>query len=453
MFNKSPDHNANYLASIVKLSNLRKHTAADRLQCIALYGNNVITGLDAKDGDLYCYFPLECAISEEYLKYTNSFREPEKNADPKQKGFFEQHGRVRALRLRGERSEGYIVPVSTLENFARDVLKQKLTITEKNVGTDFDVLFEHTLCKKYIPKGTKTPGMGGKKTKGNVKKYKSKLVENQFRFHEDTAHLKRQVSLIQPDDFIAITEKLHGCNFIVGNLLVKKKLGWKEQIAKWCGVPVVETEYGMLYSSRAVIKNHVMDDGKLNVNFYDSDVWKIVADKIIASLRPGISVIGEIVGYTPSGAMIQKGYDYGCSPGNLDFWIFKVTYTSPAGDVYVFNHRETVAFCNKFGFKMPQTHFYGKAKDRFPELDVNEHWHENFLQKMIDTYLEQKCKLCQNDVWAEGVILRKDTPHEWDAFKLKSFNFLQYETEQLDAGVVDMESAETSDSEPEQTEQ
>lgn len=445
MFNKSDKHNPNYLASVVKLSGLRKHSNADKLQCISLFGNNVITGMTAKDGDLYVYFPLECAISSEFLKYTNSFRDSTLNKDSSAKGFFEYHGRVRALRLRNERSEGYIVPVSTLEDFAKDVLGQKIEISEKFVGTDFDLFFEHTLLKKYVPKGMRNEGEGAKKkTKGNVKKYASRLVENQFHFHQDTSHLKREVSKISPDDYISVTEKLHGCNFIVSHVLVKRKLSFLDKIAKFFGAKVVETEYGMLYSSRAVIKNSVMDDGKENNHFYDADVWKIVADKIFPSLPQGVSVVGEIVGYTPSGQYIQKGYDYGCSPGNLDFWIFKVTHTTPCGKVYVFNHRETVEFCKKFGFKMPETHYYGLAKDHFPEISTENHWHDNFLQKMIEVYLEKKCKLCKNDVWAEGVILRKDTPFEWDAFKLKSFNFLEGESKQLDSGEVDMETAESA---------
>jgi len=447
MFTKTEKHNANYLASIVKIEEFRSHPNADNLKMVSLFGNNVITGIDAETG-FYCYFPLECAISKDFLKHTNSFRESAENADNTKKGFFELHGRVRALRLRGERSEGYIVPVSTLEDFAKNFLNKNITISDQHVGEDFDLFFNHEFCKKYIPKGQRS-GERSKKTKGNVKRYKSKLVENQFRFHEDTSHLKREMFRVSPDDYIAVTEKLHGCNFIVSNLLVKKKLSIIDKISKYLGANINDTEYGMLYSSRAVIKNSVMDDGKQNDHFYDVDVWKIVADKIIPSLANGISVIGEIVGYTPSGQYIQKGYDYGCSAGNLDFWIFKVTYTSIDGHVYVFNHRETVAFCNKFGFKMPKTHYYGKAKDHFPELNVEDHWHDEFLQKMIETYLEKKCDLCQNDVWAEGVILRRDVPFEWDAFKLKSFNFLEQETKQLDAGEVDLETQESTQSEEE----
>jgi len=447
MFNKSEKHNPNYLASIVKIESFRPHSNADKLKVTSLFGNNVITGINAENG-IYCYFPLECAISNEFLSYTNSFRDKDLNRIKEQKGLFEENSRVKAVKLRGEKSEGYIVPVSQLESFAEDVLNQKIEITEKYVGSDFDLFFEHSICKKYIPKGMRNSGEAGKKkTRGNVKKYASRLVENQFNFHQDTSHLKREMHRVSPDDYISVTEKLHGCNFIVSNVLVKRKLSLVDRVSKFFRANVAETEYGMLYSSRAVIKNSVMDDGKENNNFYDTDVWKIVADKIFPSLAKGISVVGEIVGYTPSGQYIQKGYDYNCSSGNLDFWIFKVTHTSACGKVYVFNHRETVDFCQKFNFKMPQTHYYGKAKDYFPEISVENHWHDNFLQKMIDVHLEKKCTICTNDVWAEGVILRKDSPFEWDAFKLKSFNFLEGESKQLDSGEVDIETAESSQTE------
>lgn len=444
MFSKSNNHNPNYLASVVKLQGLHKHPNADRLQHVSLFGNNVITGLDAKDGDLYVYFPIESAISKDFLSYTNSFRDTTLNVDSTKKGMFEKHGRVRCVRIRGERSEGYIVPVSSIEDFIKGFLGKDFQIKEQHVGEEFDMLDTHVLCKKYIPKNVRNSERS-KKTKGNIKKYISRLVENQFHFHEDTSHLKKEVGRISPTDYIAVTEKLHGCNFIVSNVLVKRKLSIPEKIAKFLKIPVIDQEYGMLYSSRKVIKNSTLNDDKDNNHFYDADVWKIVADKIFPSLAKGISVTGEIVGYTPTGQYIQKNYDYGCSPGNLDFWIFKVTYTSPDGHVYVFSHRQMVDFCLKFGFKTPKEHFYGQAKDLFPDIDVENHWHDEFLNRMIDRFMEKKCDICKNDVWAEGVVLRKDTPNEWDAFKLKSFNFLEYESKQLDSGEVDMETAESTE--------
>lgn len=446
MFTKSPNHNINYLATIVDIKEFRPHPKADRLKLATVYGNTVITSISAEPG-MYCYFPIESALSKDFLAFTNSFRDKEMNKDNTKTGFFEPHGRIRALKLREMKSEGYIIPISVLEDFVKNHLKKEFVIGTKLVGTDFDTIHDHEICKKYVSRGHNMPGAPGKKTRGNVKKYQSKLVEGQFHFHPDTAQLKRNMGNLSPDDYISVVNKIHGSNFVVSNVLIKRKLSIKERIARFFGVKVEETEYGMLYSSRTVLKNSIMDDGTTPTHYYDADIWKIVADKIFPALKEGISVTGEIVGYTPSGKSIQKSYDYGCQPGELDFYIFKVTYTSAKGDVYIFNHRETVAFCEKHGFKMPETYYYGKAKDHFPELDTTQHWHDNFLNKLMETYMEKKCGICKNDVWAEGVIVRRDIPFDWDVYKLKCFNFLGYESEVLDSGEVDVETEENNNEE------
>lgn len=440
MFRKSENANENYVASIVKIDEFRPHSNADRLKIATVFFNNVITGIDAPPG-LYVYFPIESALSVEFLAYTNSFRDKEMNFNKEKAGMFESHGRVKAVRLRGEKSEGYIISASVLEDFVKNVLYKNLTVTEKDVGIDFDSVGDHLLCKKYIPRNTRQPGEPGKKTKGDIKKYISRLVENQFHFHESTAHLKKCIGNISPEDYISVTAKFHGCNSIISHVLTKRQLSFWEKLAKKFGVKVQESEYGMLYSSRTVIKNDRLVPKNHN-HFYGEDVWKIAADTIFPKLRPGISVIGEIVGYASTGGMIQKNYDYGCSPGQQKFYAFKMTYTSPNGNVYVFGHREMVKYCQEFDIPMVPTYFYGKAKDMYPDLDIENHWHENFLQKLTDDYLEKKCAICKNDVWDEGIVLRKEVPHEWEAYKLKSFNFVQQETKTLDRGEIDMETLE-----------
>jgi hypothetical protein len=52
--------------------------------------------------------------------------------------------------------------------------------------------------------------------------------------------------------------------------------------------------------------------------------------------------------------------------------------------------------------------------------------------------LEKDCVLCRNNVPDEGIVLRIENPNT-EAFKLKSFRFLQKETKDLDQGVVSME--------------
>ena len=137
MLKISEKANKNYLAKVVKLSGVRKHTNADKLQCVTIDGCNVVTGMDAKDGALYIYFPVESALNKEYLSWSNSFENKEMNADQEKKGFFNRHGRVRAIRLRQERSEGYIVPVEDLSAWLSEKTGSKVSIGESDVDTEF----------------------------------------------------------------------------------------------------------------------------------------------------------------------------------------------------------------------------------------------------------------------------------------------------------------------------
>ena len=80
----------NYSAKVVRLSGLRKHTNADRLQCVDIDFQTVITGLDARDGDFYVFFPCGTKIDESFLSFNNSFSDKELNKDKEKVGFFEK---------------------------------------------------------------------------------------------------------------------------------------------------------------------------------------------------------------------------------------------------------------------------------------------------------------------------------------------------------------------------
>ncbi len=437
MLTTSQNPDVNYLAEVVRLDKLEKHPNADKLQIATVNFTQVITGLDAQIGALYIYFPIECQIEPKFLSWTNSYSDAEKNRDTKIKGFFPRNHRVKMVKLRGTYSEGYIVPVSVIEEYIKEFYPAPFKITDDLVGTSFDSIGGDRFVKKFV-RHVRQPNNPSKKTKGNVKKYETKLVEGQFRFHEDTENIRKNIAKIMPDDVIAITNKIHGCNFIVANVLTKKKLRARDNVAKWLGLDINSVVYGNLYSSRAVIKNQNFEP-KDSKGFYDTDIWKIVSDRVFPLLDFGITVVGEIYGFTPSGAAIQPKYDYSCPPNELDFVVFKVTYTAYDGKVYVMSHPQAEAYCAEKGIKTPATFYYGRARDLFPDLDVHNHWHEGFLQNLEAKFLEKKCWLCKNDVWAEGIIVRKDTPLVWDALKLKSKAFLLGESLALDSAEPSLE--------------
>ena len=258
MFTTSENADMNYRASIVRIDKFSPHPGADRLKIAHVFGNSIVTGINSEAG-LYCYFPLESAISADYLKFSNSFTDSLLNDDTAQKGFFSQKCRVRATRLRGEKSEGYIVPVSSLEAYVKNRLGKTIKIDDQYESVDFDTFMGSQFVIKYfVP--TPAENRAKQKTKGSVTKYLSRLVEGQFHFHADTAQLRRNIHAVNPDDTIEITEKYHGTSVVVANVLVKRVPTWKEKVAKFFGIikddPI---EYGLLYSSRAVLKNKFTD--------------------------------------------------------------------------------------------------------------------------------------------------------------------------------------------------
>lgn len=420
--------NPNYLAKIVKLSAGRKHPNADKLQIFNIDGNNVITGLDAKESDIYIYFPLECAINKEYLSWSNSFSSPELNADKTKKGFFPNTGRVKAVRLRSQPSEGYIVPISNLAEWL------KIDIDEFKVGTEFSHYGDILICEKYVVK--KSFDTSDNKNKHGKIKRESRLVDNQFRLHVDTANLKRFINDISPEDFISISYKIHGTSFVAGKILCKKPLKLYERILKKIGVQIIDSQYDLVFSSRRVIKNAYAD--QKTQDFYDTDIWGLVAKKLEPSIKNGISLYGEIFGQTPTGQWIQSMFDYGTAPNQHDYAIYRITYTSPSGDVIEFTEGQLIEYCKKYGLNTVPYFYRGKAKDVFPELSITEHWHENILEKLKEKYTEKNCYMCKNVRPEEGVVIRVESD-TFKAYKLKSFKFLELETKELDKGEENIE--------------
>ena len=240
----SKNANPNYLAKVVKLKGLQKHPGADRLQTVVIDFQTVITGMEAKEGDIYIYFPVECTINTSFLSITNSFRDKTFNDDSEKTGFFESNGRVKAVRLRGEQSCGYLVPKNVVEDFAN------FLIHDSFVGTEFDTINGIKLLEKYVIKES-VSGANKNKTASKL----SRLVEGQVRLHVDTENLRKNVHKIKPSDLISITYKTHGTSYWVGNVLVKKQLNWFEKLAKKIGLNIVDTEYDLIYGSRNVVKN------------------------------------------------------------------------------------------------------------------------------------------------------------------------------------------------------
>ena len=434
MLKKSKNGNVNYLAKIIKLSNIRKHSNADKLQCTIIDGNNVIIGLDNTIDEIGVYFPIESKINLDFLKFHSLLKDKTLNKDVEKAGFFETTGRVRIQTLRGEKSEGFWLPIQNLFDFVGSEFKFE-------INEEFDMVNDKLFVEKYIPINqisTKSndPKLKGKKTK----KVESRLVEGQFAFHHDTSNFGKNIYSINPDDDIIITNKLHGTSAVFSKVLTKRKLPIKDRIGKFLKMSINEHEYGNIYSSRKVIKNDILRP--LTDGFYKTDVWGDVNNEIQHFLKDGMIIYGEIVGYTKEGRLIQGKYDYGMEHGKNKLYIYRITTVSITNHTFEWTWSMIKLFCQQNGLNYVPEMYVGKAGDLFKDLIIDDEWHNNFLTKLKDKYLEKHCDICLNKVWAEGIVIRKETL-TIQSFKLKSFNFMGDEAKLIDKGEIDIETSES----------
>lgn len=431
MIQTSAGANPNYLAKIIKLKGLRKHSNADRLQCVDIDFQTVITGLDAKDGDVYVFFPLESKLDFDFLAHTNSFRDKTLNSDPKAAGFFEINCRVKAMRLRGEKSMGYIVPINVVLEWSD--YKYPLDI-EAYIGLEFDTINDKKLVEKYMIPVKESRTKEGKNHKLN------RLVDGQVRLHVDTENLRKNVHKIQPQDIIAISYKTHGTSWWVGHLKVKKKLSLATKVLKKLGVTVVDTEFDWVYGSRKVVNNANLEDPKAKNHVYDYDIWETIKDVVKEHVPKGYTLYGEALGYDKNGKYIQSPYDYGQDKGDMRLEIYRITITNDDGFCTELSHTEIGEFCAKTGLNQSTTFFQGKAYWVIADVPLDDpDWHGEFLRELEKKYNEKPCFMCKNHVPEEGIVLRKESLFQYEAYKLKSFSFLEAETAMLDAGVIDLE--------------
>lgn len=440
--------NKNYSATIVIIDNLIELEGCSNIQGTIIFGNHIIIDKKIQLGEIGLVFPVECSIKDVFLKANNLYRDKELNEDKNKMGFFEKHGRVRCMKLRGYKSEGFWIPLSSF-SFLMDTNKKNYSamdiVIDLPVGTEFDHIDDIMICEKHVVK-TKNRGTQNKSNKASKHKRISKLIENQFRLHIDTEQFGKNLHKFKLNDIVSITEKIHGCNFVVSNILCKRKLSFKDKIAKALGVTVQEIAYDNIYSSRRVIKNE-FEDNKVQ-HFYSEDIWGVVNEELKQYLDKGMTVYGEIAGFLSSGEAIQKMskyiYDYGCKPKEHKIYIFRVTSTNEDGRVFEWSMKQVQDWCKEKGLNAVPMHYYGYVKDFIQFTGVNgsyideKDYQNQFLNTVIDSYLEKDCAICQNKVPAEGVCVRKEI-NDIEVFKAKSYNFRNAESLALDKNESNIE--------------
>jgi hypothetical protein len=428
------ENSENYAAHYVTLKTLHEIPGANSIQHAVINGNLVIVSKESKVGDRGVFFPVESQLSGSFAAKNNLYSDQMLNADQTKKGYFGEKRRVRCIKFMKVPSEGLFCPLEYFEVWRGIKIAEWDNVADNQA---FDTIDGEELCRKYLIREKQINGVAGKK----VRKLPSRLIEGQYHLHYDTSKLADNIHLIDPDDYIVISDKFHGTSLNCGRVLLKRNLSWWEKIKNFCGLNVPLAQYENVYASRTVIKSLLPQSD----HYYKEDVWRDGFKTIEHALTDGIQIYAEIVGYTPSGSKIQGKWTYGCKLGEFKVVVYRVTHTSPTNEVTEYSMREVIQFCRDNKLQHVPIFYQGLAKDLFPNLHLEAHWHEEFLKNLKTSFnLEQICKECNTGVPAEGICLRNETKG-LKALKLKAFAFLCQESLLLDKGEVDIESDDTAE--------
>lgn len=366
-------------------------------------------------------------------------------------GYMNKYGRVRCITLKNTPSFGILFSPEDLFKYDPSITMEDV---EAYIGQEFDTVNGELFVKAYVPPMPVERERNGSRNKAQkkIKKF-DRLVEGEFFFHYDTSQLQKNIEKIKPDDVVDISLKLHGSSLIISKLRVKKPI--KLPFFKWLFNKFVditgllkskritdyEVVYGPIYSSRTVIKNRYINQD-VTGGYYGSDIWTEYGDIIYPYIEDGMTVYGEMCGYlTGSEKMIQKCYDYGCEKGENFVMFYRITTTNEDGSKREWEVPEVLEWSKNLIDKMKENGdenykkvhpidllYHGTLEDLYPEIDTENHWHENVLEAMKNDKehfgMEENEPICKTEVPREGVVLRKRGDVVLEAFKLKCQSFL-----------------------------
>jgi hypothetical protein len=425
----------NYTCQVIKLPSKIPIKGLDNLVHVSVQGNSCLISKDSPEDVLYLYFPCESQISHDFLCMNNLYREATLNSDSTQKGFFEENRRVKALKLRGIISSGFVIPITSLQSITSELWTLR-------VGDEFNEFDGVEICKKYIKRSNpgKT-GFSNPRTKMLDEIVNSKMVPE----HPDTSHLLKNIHKLSADDHVVITYKLHGTSARTYNTLVKRKLSWKDRWAKRFGVKVVEDTYETVACSRRVVKSVGFEQLPNKNHFFTSgDLWSEWAKKNLeGKLNKGEAVYYELIGKTYSGEAIQHGYSYGFNEPMC--YVYRITNINPDGIEVDLSWEQTIKRAEQLGLKVCPVFFNGKFGDFLVDR----------TGEAISSDLEQLTELAFSKILERNSILDASVPEEGfcvrvegtypkaEIYKIKSKKFLEYETKALDKEVVNIEENES----------
>ena len=452
-----------YCGYVVNLKNIRPHPNADRLVLADCFTNTVCVAKDLyTEGQLGVYFPTDGQLSMEYCQ-VNRLLAVYENGKNVSGGYMDPAKRnVRAIKLRGEQSDGLFMPLESLSYTGVDIKTFK-------AGDQITVVNDKEICTKYIPKGKEN------KTPTNIKK-KSVKVKYQttqtFFEHKDTEQLVYNLDAFKPGDEVEITLKMHGTSQRTG--YHKVHVGYKksllDKILRRPGKPIYD--WGMAHGTRRTVLK------SFESGFYGSNLFREYHAKAFkGKLWKGETVYYEVVGFTHTGTPIMSTCDnkklndkefikqygdittfsYGCEPTvtvgcQSDMYVYRMTMTNEDGDTVEYTPDFMRHRCEQMGVKCVPVLWRGIIPYTIPDMDsdvpgarvvmANGTNAGEWIQKVAEQYYDGPDPVGKTHI-REGVVIRILNRPGFSAYKHKNFNFKVLEgIIKNSADAPDMEEAE-----------
>lgn len=421
---------------IVEVKDLRPHTNADRLQVLRVFEEDVIVGLDTHVGDKGVYFPCDLQLSEKFCAVNNLVRRKDENGNDVG-GYMDPNKRnVKAIRLRGEKSNGLYLNIASLAEFCNT--------SELKVGDQITVLNGEEICRKYIPKVT-SPG----EWRSHMPKAVKTNICPTFKEHVDTEQVAYNLEKFHNGDEVQLTLKMHGTSGRTGYLpVLHTKRTLLDKILRRHGKDYYEYDY--VTGTRRVVL-----DNRHRTGYYASDEWRYaMTGKFIGKLPKGFVVYYEIVGFqgedgAPIMAQVQNSkikdkeftkqygevttFSYGCQqngdyefhsimePGReydkypcCELYVYRVTMVNDEGESVELSPDQIHSYCDKWGVK------YVPEFERFviPQ-DVNP---GEYVVHKIEQYYDGPDPIGRTHI-REGVVARIMNRTKFEVYKMKNLSF------------------------------
>jgi RNA ligase (TIGR02306 family) len=276
--------NQNSVCYVGVIGEVKPIVGADNIEQVLVGGWNAITKKgEYQVGDKVVVATTDAVIPKELsddMGVTNYLRKGQ---------------RVRTVKLRGVYSECLLIPLNyVFKSFS----------AQNGFLDGQDMMGVLNIYKYEPPVKTITLQSGGRK----IKYHQNPNFHVYYKFPNQ----KNVPDMFNEEDEVVITRKLHGTNARYG-IVRKKKLSLLDRVKMFFGNKWAAFEY--------VYGSHNVEKGSDSQGFYDTDVWKTVAnqydirgklwDHVKDTYEPldlteGFVIYGEIYG-----AGIQKNYEYG----------------------------------------------------------------------------------------------------------------------------------------------